>query len=36
LRGSTSSNNRKTIVTRALLGGDAGLYGAARATVIMQ
>jgi glucokinase len=36
LRGSTSPNDRKTIVTRALLGSDAGLYGAARAPLITQ
>jgi glucokinase len=29
-----SRGERKTIVTRALLGSDAGLYGAARAAVL--
>jgi glucokinase len=29
-----SRTERKTIITRALLGGDAGLYGAARAAVL--
>jgi glucokinase len=36
LSGKTSPNNRKTIVTRAVLGGDAGLYGAARSAIAMQ
>lgn len=31
LRGEKQSTERKTVVTRALLGGDAGLYGAAHA-----
>jgi glucokinase len=30
----TESRERKTIITRALLGGDAGLYGAARVAVL--
>jgi len=29
-----SRTERKTIITRALLGSDAGLYGAARVAVI--
>jgi hypothetical protein len=29
-----SRGERKTIITRALLGSDAGLYGAARVTVL--
>jgi glucokinase len=34
LRGSAAAGERKTIITRALLGSDAGLYGAARAAVL--
>jgi glucokinase len=30
------SGERRTVITRALLGGDAGLYGAARAAVIAE
>jgi glucokinase len=34
LSAETKSSERKTIITRALLGSDAGLYGAARAAML--
>ena len=31
----SSGSGKKTIITRALLGGDAGLFGAARLPMLM-